>query len=245
MRNGEFNHPDLVAIYDADFPWSRDDDFFASLVNETPAARVLDLGCGTGRLALGLSAAGHTVTGIDPAQASIDAAKRKPGAERVTWRVGTSSLAPEQSFDVVVMTSHVAQFLVADSDWSAALGDLRRALAPGGRLFFDSRNPDDRRWEKWNPIDSRHRVFLPSGARVDVWNEVTAVHDAVVDFTLHYEFPDDRELVSSSSLRFHTEDELRFSLQEHGFAVEQIYGGWQREPVGAEDGELLVIARAV
>lgn len=54
MRHAEFNHPRLVAVYDAMRPWSRDDDFFLSVVNETPAARVLDFGCGTGRLTLGM-----------------------------------------------------------------------------------------------------------------------------------------------------------------------------------------------
>jgi hypothetical protein len=38
--------------------------------------------------------------------------------------------------------------------------------------------------------------------------------------------------------------ELRSALRQAGFTVEQIYGGWNREPVGAADGELLVVARA-
>jgi ubiquinone/menaquinone biosynthesis C-methylase UbiE len=52
MRHGEFLHPRLVAVYDAAFPWSREDDFFMTLVEEVPSGRVLDLGCGTGRLAV-------------------------------------------------------------------------------------------------------------------------------------------------------------------------------------------------
>ncbi|HEX6920353.1 MAG TPA: class I SAM-dependent methyltransferase, partial [Actinomycetes bacterium] len=82
MRNAEFRDRRLVPVYDAECPWSRDDDFFLSVVGETPGARVLDLGCGTGRLALGMAAAGHTVTGVDPARASLEAARAKPGAER-------------------------------------------------------------------------------------------------------------------------------------------------------------------
>ncbi|MBT2365909.1 hypothetical protein J7E88_11475 [Streptomyces sp. ISL-10] len=50
-------------------PWPGEDDFFLPVVAESPGARVLDLGVGTGRLALGTAAAGHTVTGVDPAQA--------------------------------------------------------------------------------------------------------------------------------------------------------------------------------
>lgn len=52
------------------------------------------------------------------------------------------------------------------------------------------------------------------------------------------------ELLSTATLRFRAEEEVRSGLRAAGFTVEQIYGGWNREPVGAGDGELLVIARA-
>src|SRR6185312_15593777 len=100
MRHAEFNHPALVQVYDAMFGWSRDDDFFMSVVNAAPAASVLDLGCGTGRLTLAMAAAGHTVTGVDPASASLDAARAKPGANRVTWIQGSTEVLPSGAFDV-------------------------------------------------------------------------------------------------------------------------------------------------
>ena len=50
MWRGAFRHPRLVEIYDAQFSWSREDDFFFALVNRTPSAKVADLGCGTGQL---------------------------------------------------------------------------------------------------------------------------------------------------------------------------------------------------
>ena len=232
-----------MPVYDAECPWSRDDDFFLSVVGETPGARVLDLGCGTGRLALGMAAAGHTVTGVDPARASLEAARAKPGAERVTWIEGTSPVLPDASFDVAVMTSHVAQFLVDDDEWRRTLADLRRALVPGGRLVFDSRDPRAREWERWNPVDSRRRISLPDGRVVAAWTEVTAVQDGAVTFSHHYTFPDGEELLSTATLRFRTQEELCSSLREAGFSIESMYGGWQREPVGMGDGELLVVAR--
>src|SRR4051794_34607390 len=150
MRHAEFEDPRLVAVYDATCPWSRDDDFFVAVVEEGgPALRVLDLGCGTGRLAIGLAARGHKVTGVDPARASLDAARAKPGAELVTWIGGMSRALPGASFDVAVMTSHVAQFFVADVEWARVLADVHRALVPGGRLTFDARDPADRGWERW------------------------------------------------------------------------------------------------
>ena len=243
MHHAEFRDRRLVEVYDAEYGWGPDDDAFLSFVDEAPAARVLDLGCGTGRLTLAMARAGHRVTGVDPARASLDAARRKPGAERVTWIEGTAARLPDAAFDVAVMTSHVAQFFVDDEEWASTLSDLHRAIVPGGRLAFETRDPDDRRWERWNPVDSRRVVALPDGRGVTAWTEVTELARTTVTLVHHYVFPDGEELRSTARMRFRTEAEVRTSLGAAGFSVDTVHGGWGREPVGRGDGELLVIAR--
>jgi hypothetical protein len=119
----------------------------------------------------------------------------------------------------------------------------RNALVPGGRLVFDTRDPRARRWERWNPVESRDRVTLADGVEVVSWTEVTAVEGGVVTFVHHYAFSDGDERRSEATLRFRGEDEVRATLADAGFTVEHVYGGWHREPIGAPDGELLVIAR--
>ena len=244
MRHAEFEDPRLVAVYDATCPWSRDDDFFVAVAEETGSARrVLDLGCGTGRLAIGLAARGHTVTGVDPARASLTAARAKPGADRVAWIEGTSAVLPDASFDVALMTSHVAQFFVGDDEWAATLADLHRTLVPDGHLAFDARDPDDRGWERW-PAQWDRTVALPGGGAVGQSVEVTGVDGDLVSHTLRYRFEDGTELASEATLRFRSQDDLRRSLADAGFVVEEILGGWERQAVGAGDGELLVVATA-
>ncbi|WP_088974187.1 class I SAM-dependent methyltransferase [Micromonospora coxensis] len=245
MRDAEFTDPRLVAVYDAECGWSADDDFFLAEVGAAPL-RVLDFGCGTGRLTLALAAAGHTVTGVDPARASLAAARAKPGAERVDWVEGSREVLPVGAYDVALMTSHVAQFLTDDGQWRATLAALRAALVDGGRLLFDSRDPADRRWQRWNPVDSRRHVPLPDGGTVRVWTEVTAVRDGgLVEFCRHYRFPGGERLRSRSVLRFRDETRLRADLAAAGFRVDRVHGGWHGEAVGTGgDGELVVAATA-
>ncbi len=267
VRHAEFTDRRLVEVYDAECAWGPDDDFFRSVVNsvvnsvvsEVPSARVLDLGCGTGRLTVALAQDGHRVTGIDPAPASLEAAAAKAkragiGPDRVTWVLGSTAdlptVVPADAFDVAVMTSHVAQFLVDDDEWAHALAALARTLVPGGVLSFDSRDPAARRWQDWNPIDSRVAVTLPGGETVAIHTEVTEVVErgegVVVSFTRHYAFTDGTRpgevRTSTATLRFRSEAELRGSLADAGFAIRHLFGGWHREPVGAADGELLVVA---
>ena len=238
MQHGEFRDDRLVTVYDVAYPWSRDDDFFLSVLAEQPATDVLDLGCGTGRLAIAMAERGYRVTGVDPAQASLELARGKSDA--VTWIEGSTEVLPAAAFDAALMTSHVAQFFV--NDFAGALADLRRALRPGGRLIFDSRDPADRRWEKWNPADSRRTISLPSGGWCETWTEVTSVVDGAVSCDLHYVFSDGDVRMGTATLRFRSESSLRSLLGAAGFAVDRIYGGWNRDPIGHPDGEFLVIA---
>jgi hypothetical protein len=57
----------------------------------------------------------------------------------------------DSEFDLAVMTGHAFQVLVGDDEVRASLTAIRHALAGGGRLAFETRNPLARAWESWNP----------------------------------------------------------------------------------------------
>lgn len=244
MHNGEFQHPRLAQIYEEFNGVTAAEDFFLSLANENPRSKILDLGCGTGRLTLMLAGAGHSVMGIEPALASLEVARGKPNAEHVAWIHGLADDAPSAAFDLALMTNHVAQFIAEEDEWAATLAHLHRALLPGGRLVFDTRDPSARSWETWNPQNSREQTVLPSGETLNYWIEVEKVEGETVTFVQHYVFADSpQQYLSRSTFRFRPEQGLRESLSRAGFGVEAIYGGWQREALGQGDGEYIVLAR--
>jgi 2-polyprenyl-3-methyl-5-hydroxy-6-metoxy-1,4-benzoquinol methylase len=90
-----FSVPRLARIYDGLDPDRSDLDAYLAIVEELGARSVLDVGCGTGTLACLLAARGlDEVIGVDPAGASLDVDRAKPGAEQVVWLAGDATGLP-------------------------------------------------------------------------------------------------------------------------------------------------------
>jgi ubiquinone/menaquinone biosynthesis C-methylase UbiE len=97
-------------------------------------APVVDVGCGTGTLAIALAAGGAEVIGVDGDPEVLTLARAKTAADAVQWRKGTATALPlaGESADRVVM-SLLLHHLGADAK-RAALAEAMRVLRPGGRL---------------------------------------------------------------------------------------------------------------
>jgi len=105
------------------------------------AAHVLDVGCGSGLLARRLLESGFAVTGIDASPAMIDLARSyAPGAQFRVMKLPTGSSGRDARLpeaDGVVSTGHVLNYLDTRDDIARALGELARALRPGGMIAID------------------------------------------------------------------------------------------------------------
>src|SRR5262245_34465432 len=104
MPDAIFAHPRLAAIYDALEADRKDLEVYVAIAEELGARRVLDIGCGTGTFALVLAERGLEVTGVDPAEASLDVARAKTGAQRVRWIHGVPPKPPRVEVDLATMT---------------------------------------------------------------------------------------------------------------------------------------------
>jgi SAM-dependent methyltransferase len=218
-----FAHPRLAAIYDFIDDDRSDLDAHVAIAEELGARSVLDIGCGTGTFACRLATSGTRVTGLDPARASLDVARQKPGAGQVDWVHGNVSHLPTLSVDLATMTGNVAQVFLTESEWTQVLAAVRTAVRPRGWLVFEARDPSRRAWESWTRNQTYRRVAIPHVGRVDTWIELIQVELPYVWFrhTFHF-LADDTELTSDLTLRFRTRDEFAETLDGAGLSVREV-----------------------
>ena len=246
MVDAHYNEPRLVALYDEDNSGSWDTDFYAGLIGDKPL-RVADVGCGTGSFAVRLAQAGHTVTGIDPAEGMLDAARTRDGAELVTWLPGTAADLPEGPFDAAVMTGHAFQCLLTRADILETLQAVRSRLAPGGTFYFETRNPAAKAWLGWDSA-AGPEVQESSAGTLEVEWELISVREmpdgVLVTFEDRTRFlADGAEFASRSTLKFAPADLLEQLLEQTGFSSADWYGDWQGGPfVEATSREIIVAA---
>jgi SAM-dependent methyltransferase len=235
---------DNAELYDLLNPWNPaswpGDRFYQELV--MTADSVLDVGCGTGAMLTRAREHGHRgrLTGLDPDRAALERARRRPDVEWIEGRAADAAFNGE--FDLAVMTGHAFQCLVTDQELRASLTAICTALHAGGRFAFETRHPQARAWQDWNPSNAAD-VTGPAGRPLRVWHETESVVGDLVTFTETTAEPDGSVLrVDRATLRFLDPPALAAFLDEAGFQIEAQYGTWDRAPVTAASREIITIA---
>lgn len=223
MPDQKFTNPRLAAIYDHFDGPRRDLDHYFSIANELEAKSVIDVGCGTGCFACMLGEQGYAVTALDPAEASLEIAKTKQGADRVRWILGDAACLPKMQADLAVMTANVAQVFLTDESWEESLKFIRQALCKDGNLVFEVRNPAREDWKNWTKENTYRCLDIPDIGVVKGWCDITNVSGELVSFRWTYEFSSDgKVLTSDSTLRFRKRGAIEDSLTKNGFSIDGV-----------------------
>ena len=240
----EFSDPQLAALYDVLSPIGDDSEFFCEQAKKLGAKTIIDLGCGTGLLTYELAKRGYTVIGIEPSETMLAIAQAKPYAERISWIQGSFEKMEGLQADMILMTSHVAQFFLEENEWQAMLRAAHKALAVGGHLVFDIRRLSNPPFIGW-PTENNHKSFEDTAfGPVEWWFQLLTVENGRVRYELHYFFPRSNEkIVSINELAFRSQNEIAEALSGAGFEVETIYGNWDGSPVGVDSPEMIFVAR--
>ena len=113
---------------------------FSRVADALSGGRVLELGCGAGRITRHLVRAGADIVGVDVSPAMVEHCRRVlPGCTFVVADLRDLSDHADASFEVVVGGANVLD-AVSHDERVAVLAAIRRVLAPGGMLYFSSHN---------------------------------------------------------------------------------------------------------
>lgn len=240
MTHGEY---DDAALYDAENGWGPDDDFYRAL-GIGQGGPILDLACGTGRLARALAAEGLDVTGLDLAPAMVERARLLDPDGTVDWRVGDAAgFDLGRRFRLIVMTAHAFQHVIGGAAQIALFQCVTRHLTPDGLFAFETRNPGRQDYADGNGFKFWRRFDDPQRGPVEVWAASAFDADTQVDHvTLVRRFADGAERRSTAALQFTDVATLDARMAKAGLRPERRYGDFGGEDFGEGSPEIVTVA---
>jgi SAM-dependent methyltransferase len=218
-------------LYDQLFPATEQ---FYPEEAEKRGGRVLELGCGTGRLTVAIAQNGIDIVGVDLSESMLEAARRKAraaGVEVPFIHADMRDLNLDGQFATILIPGNSLLHLLTNQELKQCLAGVRRHLALGGRLLFDISKWDMSRYAR----DPAQRY--PAFTQGDITVEEISSYDAaaqvrdVVWYLSTASAPDFRKI--EYRLRVIFPRELLLLLETVGLHLEARYGEFTREPFGA------------
>jgi SAM-dependent methyltransferase len=236
-----------------------DIDFYRSLAGET-GGPVLDVGCGTGRVAVALAADGHEVVGIDMSAPMLRLAEQRREAlpDEVAGRLSfqqadMATLALGRDFPLIVTPSRVFQFMLTSDAQRQALAALGAHLRPNGRLVLDLFDPVLDRVVPGAEVRARggELVHPTTGNRVTwevtAWNPDPARQLIVEDWAAHEIDASGgvlRSDIERLTLRWSLRSEMRLLFELAHLEVVADYGDFRGGPPAYGREQVWVLRRA-
>ena len=201
-------------------------DFLAALAGD---GRALELGIGTGRIALPLAARGIPVHGIDLSEAMLARLRAKPGGDEIGLTVGDFAAARvDGAFRLAYLVFNTIMNLTTQAAQVACFRNVARHLEPGGCFVIETGVPELRRL----PPGERYVIFDFGDAHWGI-DEYDVLHQGLVSH--HFQRrPDGTIEKSSGPFRYVWPAELDLMAQLAGLELRERWAGWGREPFTGE-----------
>ncbi|MDE3026276.1 MAG: class I SAM-dependent methyltransferase [Acidobacteriota bacterium] len=203
-------------------------DFLADLAGDGAA---LELGIGTGRIALPLAARGVRVHGIDLSEAMVARLRAKPGGNAIGVTIGDfATTRVEGAFSLAYLVFNTIMNLTAQDGQVACFENAAAHLEPGGFFVVEVGVPDLQRL----PFGETFRPFHVGETHLGV-DEYDVVSQGLVSH--HYRLRDGEAELRSIPFRYVWPAELDLMARIAGLRLRERWSGWRREPFTRESGK--------
>lgn len=256
---GEGDWGAIARIYDLEHPACRGAEL--SFWHQSAGAAggdVLELAAGSGRVAIALARKGHRVTGLELAAGMLERAAARTSrlppetAARLDWVQGDMSAfdLPGRRFGLIFVAYNSFWLLDSEAAQAGCLAAAARHLAPDGRLVLDlfPPNADDRRDDtglvQELPMSRHGRILLRVKDYTYEAQSAIATSD-VRYFSAQAPPPAPADLIARFRyrLRLADPDAVQALLERAGYAVEETYGDYRREPLLPDSPRAIFVCR--
>lgn len=211
---------------------------------------LLDLACGTGRMALRMAELGYEVTGVDITPEMIAWARQKATQQNLSieWvQADARTFHLGKQFSFIYMLENVFQFFLTREDQEAMLARVREHLLPEGCFLFETRNPNPRNLQHVrHPEGEKHTI--PDGGSLVVieqqhYDPMTQIQHYTRHLTLSHPGGQHEHKALRVALRYVFPQEMEALLYHNGFQIRERYGSWQQEPLTATSRSMIYVCQ--
>jgi SAM-dependent methyltransferase len=193
--------------------------------------RALELGIGTGRIALPLARRGVSVHGIDLSRAMVAQLRAKPGGDAIGVTIGDfGTTKVDGEFSVAYLVFNTIMNLTTQAAQVACFRNVAAHLTPGGCFVIEVATPDLRKLPPGQNVVPFH--VSPTRWAFDVYDVGTQAMSSN-----YVELVDGRGEYRSIPFRYVWPAELDLMAQLAGLQLRERWEGWQKQPFTSESGQ--------
>jgi SAM-dependent methyltransferase len=202
--------------------------------------RALDLGIGTGRLALPLLARGIRIEGIDASPRMVEKLRSKPGGREIPVTMGNfAELAVDGRFSLIFVAFNTFFALLTQEDQLRCFASVAAHLEPRGAFVIEAFVPDLSRFDRGQRVQA-------TDVNMELVRIDAARHDPVAQqiFGQHMVVTETGTRFYPVKLRYCWPTELDLMARLAGLMLEHRWGGWLKQPFSAASGKHISVYRA-
>lgn len=232
---------------------SADLSFFKQVI--PTQASVLEVGCGTGRIAYELAKRGNQVVGLDLSKEMLGILNEKivNGLDEIEGKIRTAhanmiDFNLNQEFDWIILPFRVFQLLLTDKFRTHCLENIKKHLKSEGKVIIDLFDPDPSAFKDWENRRTLEMSFYSEVLGTTIKREhVGGKHfdkQQIISYSNIYEVLTSGQepiiLEEPMRMAYWYEEQATNLFEEHQFNIQNIYGDWDFSPVSREHKRELI-----
>lgn len=223
------------------------------------AGEVLELGCGTGRVALSLAKQGIKVTGLDLSDQMLEVFKDKLDAQadlkdKITLIHGNmADFNLNHKFSLIIAPFRAFQALTNDEDIANSLQCIKDHLSDDGVFIVNMFNPRPNmdetwcypeivQWERDDETTGNHIVKKHRGDRIDTKNQIIYVQSA---FEVTDKNGASKRITDDLKLKYFYRDQIVSVIESAGLFVEESFGWYDKASIEENNREIILVCKKI